>query len=125
MSNVNCWEYMNCGHGPGNSNSTKSGICPVATDKKAAGLNDGINGGRICWIIAEDSPSDAIKCSELHHKSSCFSCEFRYKVTVDAGLLEVCNAAGEYLSTITHKSKPAPEYNEDIELLTMARKNTG
>ena len=125
MNEINCWDYMNCGNGPEGFNSTKSGACPVAKDNKADGLNNGINGGRLCWVIAENSPLDAIKCSELHLKSSCFSCEFKYKVTAHEGLLNICNATGVYITSTTHNNQPAPEYQESLELLRSDSNRSG
>lgn len=98
MNKPNCWEFMKCGKEPGGVNAGKSGACPVAKEALADGLNGGINGGRICWIIAEKYCTEEIKCSGLHRKSSCYSCEFRYKVTIEEGLLNVCQTTGVFLS---------------------------
>jgi len=86
----NCWEFSNCGREPGGANVNEFTICPAATTFSANGMNSGKNGGRICWIIADTKYNNTIECSALHHKSSCFSCSFRYKVTMDEGLLNVC-----------------------------------
>jgi hypothetical protein len=98
MNKLNCWEYMKCGKGPGGDKVEKSGICPIATEVLANGLNNGLNGGRLCWIIAENYCMEEIKCSSLHRKSSCYSCEFRYKVTIEEGLLKVCQTTGVFLA---------------------------
>ena len=90
---------MKCGKRPGAKTAGEPGFCPVAAEAGANSLNGGFNGGRICWIIAEDCCGHEIKCSDLHQKDSCFSCEFRYKVTQEEGLLNICEATGEYLSS--------------------------
>ena len=75
----------------GDDGQSTTVFCPVAVKRSANGLNGGINGGRICWMIMEDS-------GELKAKSSCFQCEFRYKVMVEEGLLNICISAGSFLS---------------------------
>jgi hypothetical protein len=97
MNKPNCWEFMKCGKGPSENGNSKSGSCPIATETSANDLNGGVNGGRICWIIAETCCNGEVKCSDLHRNSSCFSCEFRYKVTAEEGLLSVCKATGSFL----------------------------
>ena len=101
MGKLNCWEFMKCGKGP--SGNGKSDICPVAVKTEADMLNGGVNGGRICWIIADTCSNGGVKCSDLHRESSCFSCEFRYKVTAEEGLLNVCKATGTFLATSDQK----------------------
>ncbi|HMK50624.1 MAG TPA: hypothetical protein VK435_11270 [Thermodesulfovibrionales bacterium] len=62
MSKLNCWEYKNCGGG--------TDRCPAMTSDKFDGVNNGKNGGRICWY-ARDTMADrkekgpqAAKCAE-------------------------------------------------------------
>jgi hypothetical protein len=97
MIKYNCWEFMKCGKGPSENGNGKSSSCPVATKTLADGLNEGTNGGRICWVIAETYDNGEVKCSDLHRKDSCFQCEFRYKVTIEEGLLNICKATGKFL----------------------------
>lgn len=98
MSKLNCWEFIKCGKGPLGNGINKSDICPVAVETSANALNGGVNGGRICWVIAENCSNAEVKCSKLHRKDFCFSCEFRYKVTLEEGLLNVCKATGSFLN---------------------------
>ena len=98
---------MKCGREIGGDKTDKLGVCPVAAETSANGLSGGINGGRICWIIAENCNNGDIQCSDLHRKSSCFACEFRYKVTMEEGLPNVCKATGlllEKLNLISRKN---------------------
>ncbi len=97
MKKINCWEFMKCGNGLSSNGNGKCGRCPVADQTMADGSNGGKNGGRICWIIAESCDEGEVKCSDVYRKSSCFSCEFRFKVMVEEGMLNVCNATGSYL----------------------------
>ena len=45
MRKTNCWEYKNCGRGPGGNPDHPLGPCPAATEKRAHGVNGGRNGG--------------------------------------------------------------------------------
>ena len=99
MNKTNCWDYMKCGKGPEGDKAERCGTCPIVNETLAHGLNGGINGGRICWIVVENTCIDEVKCSRLHRKSSCFSCEFRYKVMVEEGLLNVCKTTGVLLGS--------------------------
>jgi hypothetical protein len=102
VKKLNCWEFMKCGKGPSGNGNSKAGICPVATETSANALNGGSNGGRICWIVSETCCNGKVKCSDLHRTSSCFSCEFRYKVTMEEGLLDVCKNTGSLLGIYGH-----------------------
>lgn len=95
---INCWQFMKCGREPGGENTEKFGVCPVATKEIADGLNGGINAGRICWVVAENRCMCNTKSSHFHGKDYCFQCQFRYKVLMEEGLLNVCNATGAFLS---------------------------
>ncbi len=123
MTKLNCWEFMKCGMEPGGCNSEENGVCPVATEAFAHELNSGKNGGRLCWVIAENSNDEKIKCSASHKKTSCFSCDFRYKVTLNEGLLNICNATGAYfqlteksLSSSEDESTPATSPNDTTSI---------
>ena len=86
-----------CGKEPGGVNADKQGVCPIAVDRSANRVNGGVNGGRICWMIAETYCKNGVKCSTSHNGSSCSSCEFRQKVMKEEGLLNVCRATGMLL----------------------------
>ncbi len=118
MSKLNCWEFMKCGKEPGGSRTEESGVCPIASEASADSLNDGINGGRLCWVIA-DICNYKIKCSATHHNSSCFSCEFRYKVMADEGLLKVCETTGLFLQL---KNPPKGESKQKSIVTSKAKR---
>lgn len=89
MKKINCWEFMRCGKGPSGIGNNKSNICPILAETSANTLNGGVNGDRICWVIAETCCNGEMKCADFQRKDSCFSCEFRYKVTIEEGLLNI------------------------------------
>ena len=98
MHKLNCWEFMKCGKEEHGEKLNGSGPCPVSVESSAHGLNGGVNGGRICWVITDILHQCDVNCSHVHHKSSCFSCEFRYKVTAEEGLINVCRETGALLN---------------------------
>jgi hypothetical protein len=100
MNKLNCWEVMKCGKGPGGDNTDTLGICPVATEASANGLNGGINGGRICWVIATTSYNGKVKCYNSRQISSCFNCKFHNKVMTEEGLLNLCRTSGFFLLNV-------------------------
>jgi hypothetical protein len=47
-----CWEFMECGRGPGAARGGESGLCPAARDSRLHGTHGGRNAGRACWVLA-------------------------------------------------------------------------
>lgn len=94
---------MQCGRGPSDNVNDGQDSCPVATTTAAHSSNGGINGGRICWVIADACCNGEVRCSDHHRKDSCFQCEFRYKVMMEEGLLNVCKATGLLLQHLNAK----------------------
>ena len=105
MNKYNCWDFMKCGRGPDGDKVSKEDMCPVAVDAAAHKLNGGKNGGRLCWIIAESTDEKNIKCTANHNRNSCFSCQFRFKVNSEEGLLNICESTGTYLNNHPSYSK--------------------
>jgi hypothetical protein len=52
MKKQNCWEYKKCGRQPGGNHTADLGLCPATVEEKLAGVHDGTNGGRACWVVA-------------------------------------------------------------------------
>ncbi len=85
---LNCWEYIKCGREPGGANVDKLGVCKAPLTTRLHKVNGGINGGRICWIIAGTYgayKSKFVDCTEAHKISSCLECEFHQKVLEEEG----------------------------------------
>ncbi|MEW6601815.1 MAG: two-CW domain-containing protein [Nitrospirota bacterium] len=83
-SKQNCWEYNKCGREPGGINAGKMGICPTTTDESANGLNEGTNGGRICWAIA-GTLGLKVKRTPARNLVSCLVCDFFKLVKKEEG----------------------------------------
>jgi hypothetical protein len=88
MTRQNCWEYFHCGRETGGTKIQERGICPAAVDAEAHGLNNGQNGGRICWAIAGTLCDGEAKGSNVNKDTVCADCDFYKKVKAEEGFLE-------------------------------------
>ena len=68
---LNCWEFKNCGRGPGSVR-----VCPVVTEIRADGVNRGTNGGRVCWAIAGTLCGGRQQGTYAVKLETCLRCEF-------------------------------------------------
>jgi hypothetical protein len=75
MARQNCWEYNKCGRDINGIRGIEEGICPASTMTSMTGLNNGKNGGRICWAVA-GSFSATNPDTGADEKSSCVHCDF-------------------------------------------------
>ena len=67
----NCWEFNNCGQGPGGTKVAEKGLCQTATDMTNAGQNSGQNAGRYCWKVMNcSSPCDFMKQVQQEEESN-------------------------------------------------------
>ncbi len=78
----NCWEYKNCGREPGGKNVDKMGVCFAAMSKEYDGIHEGVNGGRVCWVVAGTLCEGKVQGSFASKIRACASCDF-YKVVKD------------------------------------------
>ena len=86
---LNCWEVKKCGREPGGINALKQGICPAATEIKTHGLNNGKNGGRVCWAIAGTHCGGKIQGSFASKLDNCTKCDFYSLVKKEEGKLHL------------------------------------
>lgn len=83
---LNCWEFMKCGREPGGKKTTELGVCPAAmSNPKADGVNDGKNGGRICWALVGTFCGDKIQGEFAEKQVTCLNCDFFQKVKEEEG----------------------------------------
>jgi len=76
LRQINCWEFTGCGREPGGSRADDLGVCPAAADRRLDGINDGINGGRVCWMIAGTFSGDRPECIRASSQYPCTVCAF-------------------------------------------------
>ena len=74
--NINCWEFMKCGCAPGGKNANSLGCCPAAVQEKYNEINNGVNGGRFCWLVEETLCNGIVQTSFLNKFEICLQCEF-------------------------------------------------
>ncbi len=91
---------MRCGREPGGAHAAELGVCPVTTKTSANGLNGGVNGGRVCWVIENNCCQNALKEIGRNKKSSCMRCEFHISVKSEESILDLCNTVGKCLTEI-------------------------
>ena len=90
---LNCWDFKKCCKETDNGGKGSNNVCPVKKEFIADGLNGGIKGGRICWVIMDSH-------CKKKAQTACFQCEFHFKVIAEEGLLNNCNAIGTYLENL-------------------------
>ncbi|MCP4339230.1 MAG: serine/threonine-protein phosphatase [Desulfobulbaceae bacterium] len=78
-SKMNCWKYKECGRQPGGNKAEKDGVCPAAAEKTFHMFNNGLNGGRACWLIAGTFCDQKISGTYAEKIDTCKSCGF-YKM---------------------------------------------
>ncbi|MFW9800514.1 MAG: two-CW domain-containing protein [Candidatus Thorarchaeota archaeon] len=80
MARVNCWEFMQCGRESGGAKTDDLGVCPAATETSTQGINQGLNGGRICWAIAGTFCGGKVQSEFASKFANCVTCAFYNKV---------------------------------------------
>lgn len=81
----NCWEYKKCERGPNGSKVDLLGICPAAINKESNGVNNGSNGGRICWAIAGTLCEGRLQGTFALNRENCIFCDFYSLVRNEEG----------------------------------------
>lgn len=81
----NCWEFMECGREPGGKNTRKHSICPAAADTTFNNFNQGINAGRLCWLVAGTFCGGKVQGTFAEKHVSCKQCNFYQRVHAEEG----------------------------------------
>ncbi len=81
----NCWEIMGCGREPSGHAAAKLGVCPSTVDTASDGINQGKNGGRICWAVAGTFCDGAVQGTFANKLTTCMSCRFYLQVREEQG----------------------------------------
>jgi nucleoside-diphosphate-sugar epimerase len=79
---LNCWEYMKCGRGPGESTDQKE-VCPVAREYRLDGVHGGQNSGRACWVVAGTFCGGKVQGTYAKKCKACMSCAFYQQVRAE------------------------------------------
>jgi hypothetical protein len=81
----NCWEFKRCGRLAGGARAKELGVCPASVNSSIDALNDGTNGGRMCWAVAGTLCGGKPQGSFAKKIDSCMNCEFYKKVRGEEG----------------------------------------
>jgi len=79
---------MKCGRELNGKKVKELGVCPAAIHPYADGINEGINGGRICWAIVGSYSLHNLKCTSPGESHFCFECDFHRKVLTEEGIID-------------------------------------
>lgn len=82
---LNCWELKQCGREPNGPKVEELGVCPATVEKRAHGINHGVNGGRACWAIAGTLCGGKVQGSFAAKLGNCWKCEFYQRVMSEEG----------------------------------------
>ncbi|MEW6754576.1 MAG: two-CW domain-containing protein [Candidatus Latescibacterota bacterium] len=85
LARKNCWDYMQCGRGPGGEKVSELGVCPAASEAALDGLNNGTNGGRMCWALTGTFCGGTVQGTFAEKEGSCMKCAFYQKVRTEEG----------------------------------------
>lgn len=82
----NCWEIKKCGREPGGVKVAELGECAAATHTPAHGINNGKNGGRICWAITGTLCGGTVQGTYAQKQVTCMVCEQYSAVMKEEGI---------------------------------------
>ncbi len=85
MPKMNCWEIKKCAREPGGNKSQELGVCPAASDLSCDGMNNGKNGGRMCWAVAGTFNGSEAKGVFVQNQPSCMNCEVFKQIKAEEG----------------------------------------
>ncbi|HXX53123.1 MAG TPA: hypothetical protein VEI28_00990 [Thermodesulfovibrionales bacterium] len=86
---------MKCGRELYGKKAKELGVCPVAVHPYADGINEGTNGGRICWVIVGSYSLEKPKGSRTGQSCLCFDCDFHKKVLEEEGIVRPGTLTGK------------------------------
>ncbi len=96
MHKQNCWEIKKCGREPGGCKTSDYGVCPAATDTASDRLNDGKNGGRICWAVAGTFCGGKVQGDFAQKQVSCMACEVFKQIKEESDDFALLKSVGSY-----------------------------
>ncbi len=75
MEKQNCWQLARCGRESGGARVGEMGICPASVERSLDGLNAGVNGGRICWVVSGTFCNGEIQGTAARKEMLCRFCD--------------------------------------------------
>ncbi|MBF0350465.1 MAG: hypothetical protein HQM11_05505 [SAR324 cluster bacterium] len=108
---INCWQHFQCGRERGGKKVDELGECPASTIYLGHGINDGKNGGRICWSVVGTLCGGKVRGSYAQKIDNCQKCDFFKKVSREQSNFE----KGEQIWDINYYPKTAPKYRKGDE----------
>lgn len=85
MEKYNCWELLECGRQEGGKKVSELGICPATQAGKGSGMNEGKQGGRICWAIAGTLCGEKVQGVFAQKRETCRMCPVYLLVKSEEG----------------------------------------
>lgn len=85
MQRLNCWEFERRGKESCCVKNKGCGTCPAAHESRTDGVNNGINGGRVCWAINGTLSSGKAQGAFASKLENCLSCGFYALVQMEEG----------------------------------------
>ena len=82
---INCWEWKLCAKEHVGVKTEKTDICPAAGETRLNGANNGINGGRACWVIGKTLGDGEVQKNFPRKLAKCLNCNFYYHVIMEEG----------------------------------------
>ena len=82
MATLNCWEFKKCGREPGGAKVADLGVCPASTEPRVDGMNQGRQGGRVCWAVTGTFCGGKVQGTFAMKLANCMECEF-YKLVAE------------------------------------------
>lgn len=79
----NCWEFKGCSRQFVGKHSKNKRVCLASTMTSYDGVNDGDNGGRVCWMITGTTCNDEIQETFSHKIETCVKCDFYKAVAAE------------------------------------------
>lgn len=93
----NCWEFKNCGREIGGAKVEEMGLCPSAKREDFNGMNHGVNGGRVCWVVGGTYCGGEVQGTFGMKYGNCKKCDFFQKVKEEEKLTNVQILLQHYL----------------------------
>jgi nucleoside-diphosphate-sugar epimerase len=82
---LNCWEFMQCGRGPGDPEAETKGVCPVVREYRLDGVHGGQFSGRACWVVAGTFCGGKAQGTYAKKYKACRACAFYQQVEAEEG----------------------------------------